>query len=123
MNNRTDKKDIEQKNRARRKKKFLKVLAENNGFVSRSLKKIKIDRGTVYKWRNNDSEFAEKWAEIVERAGEEVEAEFYDNQLTGDKQNAWAQTVFLKYRRGWNDAEKEANRPNINITITGKDMD
>lgn len=67
---------------AQRKERFLKELVKRAN-VSSSAKAAGVDRGTPYRWRESDPEFAEAWDAAVEVAVDALEAEAWRRAATG----------------------------------------
>lgn len=67
---------------AQRKERFLKELAKRAN-VSTSAKAAGVDRGTPYRWREADSEFAEAWDAAVEVAVDALESEAWRRAAIG----------------------------------------
>lgn len=56
-------------------KEFLAELYANGGLVVHACKKLKLERRTVYNWRNRDPVFAAQWDEVIDLCVEAAEAE------------------------------------------------
>lgn len=59
----------------KKEEKFLTVLTETGGNVSRACVAIKVGRRTVYEWRASDEVFARMWDEAVEQGLDDLEQE------------------------------------------------
>jgi hypothetical protein len=69
--------------RDRPKKRFLAALTEQ-GTVYHAAQAAGVSRQTVYRWREEDSEFAELWYEAIENAVDRVENTIYQRAVDGD---------------------------------------
>lgn len=56
----------------KRKADFLKAFADTS-MVTEAAKQVGVGRATVYRWRNEDPEFAEAWGEVEEAVTEDLE--------------------------------------------------
>ena len=65
------------------KKRFIETLAEQ-GTVSCAAKAAGVSRNTVYRWRQDDREFAAQWDEAMETAIDAVESALYQKARGGD---------------------------------------
>lgn len=72
----------------------LTVLA-NGGSVAEAAKAAKMDRSTLYDWRNADKSFAARWAEAIDMSIEQMEAECYRRAVIG-----WQEPVFGRNAAG-----------------------
>jgi transposase-like protein len=77
------------------KKRFIGTLAKQ-GTVSHAAKAAGVSRNTPYRWRHEDSEFAEAWDEAHETAVDAVESVLYQSALSG---NIVAMIFYLKAHR------------------------
>jgi hypothetical protein len=66
-----------------KKKRFIETLAAQ-GTVSQAAQAAGVSRNTVYRWRDEDREFAALWDEAHENAVEAVERVLYEKALNGD---------------------------------------
>ena len=82
-------------NRDTKKKRFIETLAAQ-GTVSHAAQAAGVSRNTVYRWRDEDREFAEAWYEAHENAVEAVESVLYQKALSGD---TVAMIFYLKAHR------------------------
>jgi hypothetical protein len=65
------------------KKKFIKALTLQ-GTVSHAAQAAGVSRNTVYRWRDDDPEFAILWDEAHEQAVDSVESVLFQKALSGD---------------------------------------
>lgn len=68
--------------RQRVREKFLRELAKR-GIVADACKIAKVGRATVYKWREDDKEFADAWKEAVDIAIDTAEREAWRRAVEG----------------------------------------
>lgn len=73
--------------------KFLTILAENGGHVANACKAINMRRATVYEWRDQDSEFADRWDDIVESKLDDLEHEGHRRAYDGTVRPVFYQGV------------------------------
>ncbi len=66
-----------------KKKRFIETLA-TQGTVSHAAQAAGVSRNTVYRWRDEDREFASLWNEAHETAVDTVESVLYQKALSGD---------------------------------------
>ena len=92
--------------RDRQKKTFIETL-EAQGTVSHAAKAAGVSRQTVYRWRDEDPEFADLWYEASENAVDAVENALYKRALAGEVIPA---IFYLKAQR-----PKFRDRLNINV--------
>ncbi len=78
--------------RDRQKKRFIAALTEH-GTVRHAAQAAGVSRNTVYRWRHEDFEFAEAWAEAHENAVDVVENVIYQQAAGG---NTLAAFFYLK---------------------------
>lgn len=57
-----------------KKEKFIEAL-RNTGNISKAAKLTKVDRKTVYNWKESDAEFAKKWEVALNEASDLLEDE------------------------------------------------
>src|SRR5687768_8642512 len=69
--------------RDRQKKRFIDALTEQ-GTVYHAAQAAGVSRNTVYRWRQEDREFAACWDEAHEQAVDAVESVLYQKALGGD---------------------------------------
>ena len=89
-----------------RKKRFIEALTLN-GTVYHAAKAAGVSRQTVYRWREEDAEFAGLWEEAIENAVDEVENTIYQQAVGG---NTLAAIFYLK-------AHRPIYRDRLNIDI------
>jgi len=65
------------------KKRFIETLTLQ-GTVSHAAKAAGVSRWTVYRWRQDDLEFASRWDEAHETAVDKIESVLYQKALGGD---------------------------------------
>ena len=97
-----------------RKKRFIDALTVQ-GTVYHAAQAAGVSRNTVYRWRQEDSEFAEAWYEAHENAVDAVENVVYQRALGGD---IIAAIFYLKAHR-----PKFRDRLNINVEEVQSDID
>src|SRR5688572_12544992 len=78
-----------------KKKRFIETLAVQ-GTVSHAAQAAGVSRNTVYRWRQDDREFASLWEEAHENAVDAVESVLYQSALRG---NIVAIIFYLKAHR------------------------
>src|SRR5687768_232619 len=78
-----------------KKKRFIETLAAQ-GTVSHAAEAAGVSRNTVYRWRQEDHEFASLWDEAHENAVDAVESVLYQSALRG---NIVAIIFYLKAHR------------------------
>ena len=78
-----------------KKKRFIETLAVQ-GTVSHAAQAAGVSRNTVYRWRQEDHEFASLWDEAHENAVDAVESVLYQSALGG---NIVAMIFYLKAHR------------------------
>jgi transposase-like protein len=66
-----------------KKKRFIETLS-GQGTVSHAAKAAGVSRNTVYRWRDEDREFAASWDVAHETAVDAVESSLYQKALNGD---------------------------------------
>ena len=66
-----------------RKKRFIAALT-THGTVSHAAQAAGVSRNTVYRWRDEDPEFAILWDEAHEQAVDSVESVLFQKALSGD---------------------------------------
>ena len=66
-----------------KKKRFIETLA-SQGTVSHAAQAAGVSRNTVYRWRDDDPEFAILWDEAHEQAVDSVESVLFQKALSGD---------------------------------------
>jgi transposase-like protein len=66
-----------------KKKRFIETLAAQ-GTVSHAAQAAGVSRNTVYRWRDEDREFAASWDVAHETAVDAVESSLYQKALNGD---------------------------------------
>lgn len=66
------------------KEKFLEQLEKSFGLVATTCRKVGISRSTYYKWRKDDSQFADKADEVKELQKDAVEALILKKMKDGD---------------------------------------
>ena len=66
-----------------RKKRFIAALTVQ-GTVSHAAQAAGVSRNTVYRWRDDDPEFAILWDEAHEQAVDSVESVLFQKALSGD---------------------------------------
>src|ERR1041384_1624108 len=66
-----------------RKKKFIAALT-TQGTVSHAAQAAGVSRNTVYRWRDEDPEFAILWDAAHEKAVDSVESVLFQKALSGD---------------------------------------
>ena len=66
-----------------RKKRFIDALTAQ-GTVYHAAKVAGVSRNTPYRWRQDDSEFAEAWDEAHEQAVDSVEHSLFQKAVSGD---------------------------------------
>jgi transposase-like protein len=66
-----------------KKKRFVETLAAQ-GTVSHAAQTAGVSRNTVYRWRDEDREFAASWDVAHETAVDAVESSLYQKALNGD---------------------------------------
>lgn len=66
-----------------RKKKFI-AAQTTQGTVSHAAQAAGVSRNTVYRWRDDDPEFAILWDEAHEQAVDSVESVLFQKALSGD---------------------------------------
>jgi hypothetical protein len=64
------------------KEEFIAIFRETAN-VKLAAAKVGIDRKTVYRWRQEDPDFAAKWAEAEEDANDTLRAEIYRRAVSG----------------------------------------
>src|SRR6185369_5221556 len=69
--------------RATKKKRFIAALTVQ-GTVSHAAQAAGVSRNTVYRWRDEDPEFAILWDEAHEQAVDSVESVLFQKALSGD---------------------------------------
>ena len=89
-----------------RKKKFIDALT-THGTVYHAAQAAGVSRQTVYRWREEDREFANLWYEAHENAVDEVENTIYHQAVGG---NTLAAIFYLK-------AHRPMYRDRLNIDI------
>ena len=89
-----------------RKKRFLIALTEQ-GTVYHAAQAAGVSRQTAYRWRHEDSDFADQWEEAFENAVDEVENTIYQQAVGG---NTLAAIFYLK-------AHRPIYRDRLNIDI------
>ena len=92
--------------RDNRKKRFIEALTVH-GTVYHAAKAAGVSRQTVYRWREEDPEFADRWDEAIENAVDEVESTIYQQAVGG---NTLAAIFYLK-------AHRPMYRDRLNIDI------
>ena len=92
--------------RDRQKKRFIDALTVE-GTVYHAAQAAGVSRQTVYRWRDEDPEFADQWYEAIENAVDRVENVIYQRALGGD---TIAAIFYLKAQR-----PKFRDRLNIDI--------
>src|SRR5688572_429551 len=92
--------------RDRQKKRFIEALT-THGTVYHAAQAAGVSRQTVYRWRDEDPEFADLWYEAIENAVDAVENMIYQRALGGD---VIAGIFYLKAQR-----PKFRDRLNINV--------
>ena len=92
--------------RDRQKKRFIEALTLK-GTVYHAAKAAGVSRQTVYRWRDDDVEFASLWEEAIENAVDEVESTIYHQAVGG---NTLAAIFYLK-------AHRPIYRDRLNIDI------
>ena len=93
---------------AKKKHRFLDALRER-GTVYHAAKQAKIDRRTVYRWREDEG-FAQTWDEVLDECVEAMEASFYERGLAGDNT---AGIFWLKAHR----PQKYSDRLRLEVTV------
>lgn len=89
-----------------RKKRFIEALTLN-GTVFHAAQAAGVSRQTVYRWRQENPEFADLWEEAIENAVDEVESTIYQQAVGG---NTLAAIFYLK-------AHRPIYRDRLNIDI------
>ena len=84
-----------QKKQVIKKKRLLKSLKDNHGFIANACEAAKISRKTFYNWIKEDDEFSEAVDEIQEGIVDEVENQLMNQIKEG---NTTAAIFFLKTR-------------------------
>ena len=92
--------------RDRQKKRFIEALTLK-GTVYHAAKAAGVSRQTVYRWREEDPEFAQLWEEAIENDVDEVESTIYHQAVGG---NTLAAIFYLK-------AHRPIYRDRLNIDI------
>lgn len=88
------------------KRRFIDALTEQ-GTVYHAAQAAGVSRQTVYRWRDEDPEFADLWYEAIENAVDRVENTIYQRALAGD---TIAAIFYLK-------AQRPIYRDRLNIDI------
>ena len=88
------------------KKRFIDTL-EVQGTVSCAARTAGVSRNTVYRWREDDREFAAGWDEAMESAVDAVESVLYQKAMSGD---TVAMIFYLK-------ADRPIYRDKLNIDV------
>lgn len=84
------------------KKELFLGLLENlkvSGNVSKAISASRFKRTTVYRWRNNDKEFAKKWDIIVETANELLVEEVEHKLLEAAQRGSVRAQIFILQHR------------------------
>ena len=89
-----------------RKKRFIDALTAH-GTVFHAAQAAGVSRQTAYRWRQEDTEFADLWDEAIENAVDAVECTIYQQAVGG---NTLAAIFYLKAHR-----PKYRDRLNIDI--------
>lgn len=100
--------------RDRQKKRFIAALT-THGTVFHAAQAAGVSRNTVYRWRQEDFEFAEAWEEAHENAVDVVENVIYQQAAGG---NTLAGIFYLKAHR-----PKYRDRLSIDIEQVQSDID
>lgn len=90
----------------RQKKRFIDALT-THGTVFHAAQAAGVSRNTVYRWRQEDFEFAEAWSDAHENAVDAVENTIYQQAVEG---NTLAAIFYLK-------AHRPIYRDRLNIDI------
>ena len=98
----------------RQKKRFIDALT-THGTVRHAAQAAGVSRNTVYRWRQEDFEFAEAWSEAHENAAGVVENVIYEQAVGG---NTLAAFFYLKAHR-----PKYRDRLNVNIEQVQSEID
>lgn len=98
----------------RQKKRFIAALT-THGTVRHAAQAAGVSRNTVYRWRQEDFEFAEAWYEAHENAVDVVENVIYQQAVGG---NTLAAFFYLKAHR-----PKYRDRLSIDIEQVQSDID
>ena len=98
----------------RQKKRFIDALTAH-GTVFHAAQAAGVSRNTVYRWRQEDFEFAEAWYEAHENAVDVVENVIYQQAAGG---NTLAAFFYLKAHR-----PKYRDRLNINVEQVQSEID
>ena len=98
----------------RQKKRFIDALT-NHGTVRHAAQAAGVSRNTVYRWRQEDFEFAEAWSDAHENAVDVVENVIYQQAAGG---NTLAAFFYLKAHR-----KKYRDRLSIDIEQVQGEID
>ena len=114
----------------KKEERFLTLLRETGGNVSKACETAQIARQRVYEWRKSDAKFASKWDEAVEAGVEDLEEEarrrafrgvdepvFYKGEECGLIRK-YSDTLLIFLLKG---NKPEKYRENINISIPDLD--
>jgi hypothetical protein len=114
----------------KKEEKFLTMLRETGGNVSRACEATGVRRATVYGWRSGDPLFAQAWDEAVEQGLDELEQEarrrafhgtdrpvFYKGEECGAIRE-YSDTLMIFLLKG---GRPQKYRENVSHEHTGKD--
>lgn len=88
--------------REQRKQKFLRALAEC-GVITDAAKVAGVERKTVYRWREQDPDFAKAWDEAEQEAADKLEREAIRRAVEGVEEPVFHQGKIVGYVRKYSD--------------------
>lgn len=94
---------------------FLKALEKSLGVVTPAAQAAKIERKTVYNWKNNDPEFLERYNEVTSVAGDFVESSAFKQVKEGNGYITWKMLCNLKPNK-YRDKQEHEVKGNMSIS-------
>jgi hypothetical protein len=83
--------------------KFLESLRKTGGNIARAARAENIDRSTAYRWREEDSAFAEQWDAAIEDGLDDLEEEARRRAYTGLRQAVFYKGEVVGYEYEYSD--------------------
>lgn len=98
-------------NTRQKKAKFLKALEARMLNVTAACEAVEISRSIAYKWKSNDSDFAEKWKEVEESFYDKLETTMFAKALTEQDNTMliWLSKTKMKHRGYVEKVEQDLN--------------
>lgn len=98
---------------ARKKAQFVAAL-QTKKCVTSAAKCIRMDRSTVYLWRDKDPEFARAWDDALENVVDLLEASMFERAIAGDT------TAAIFMLKSW---RPEKYRESVRVELIRKEAD